>query len=90
MFQRKFCLLLMFTIVHFGAMHSVYGQHFDLVLRGGTVIDGSGVEPRVADVGIRAGMIVAVEAKLKDGDMVIDCLLWNAIFRVMLRSNIFS
>ena len=63
----------MFTLVHLGAGHGVYGQHFDLVLRGGTVIDGSGTEPRVADVGIRAGMIVAVEAKLKDGDMLIDC-----------------
>jgi len=48
-------------------------QRFDLVLRGGTVIDGSDAEPRVADVGIREGMIVAVEANLSGGDMVIDC-----------------
>ena len=46
---------------------------FDLVLRGGTVIDGSDSEPRVADVGIREGMIVAVEVKLGDADLVIDC-----------------
>lgn len=64
---------MMLTLVQLGAGRGVYGQHFDLVLRGGTVIDGSGTESRVADVGIRAGMIVAVEAKLKDGDMIIDC-----------------
>ncbi len=33
---------------------------FDLVLRGGTVIDGTGARGRRADVGIRAGVITAV------------------------------
>ena len=75
-----------FALQHFGLISllglisnfgsdRLYGQpqRLDLVLRGGTVIDGSDAEPRVADVGIRGGMIVAVEAKLDDADMVIDC-----------------
>jgi N-acyl-D-amino-acid deacylase len=33
----------------------------DLVLRGGTVIDGLGGPPRPADVGVRNGTVVAVE-----------------------------
>ncbi|HXT20565.1 MAG TPA: D-aminoacylase, partial [Thermoanaerobaculia bacterium] len=33
---------------------------FDLILRGGTVYDGSGGEPRVADVGIRGDRIAAI------------------------------
>ena len=48
-------------------------KQFDLVLRGGTIIDGSNAEPRVADVGIRGGMIAAVEASLGQADMIIDC-----------------
>jgi N-acyl-D-amino-acid deacylase len=59
--------------ISFSSVLHVCGQHFDIVLRGGTVIDGSDAEPRVADVGIREGMIVAVEARLADGDMLIDC-----------------
>ena len=37
---------------------------FDLVLRNGTVIDGSGAPRRVADVAIQNGRIVAVGPKL--------------------------
>ncbi|GIV19426.1 MAG: aminoacylase [Armatimonadota bacterium] len=33
---------------------------FDLILRGGTVVDGSGGEPFVADVGVRGERIVAI------------------------------
>ena len=36
------------------------GPDFDIVLSGGTVIDGTGVEGFAADVGIRAGMIAEV------------------------------
>jgi N-acyl-D-aspartate/D-glutamate deacylase len=44
----------------------------DLLIRGGTVIDGTGSEPRVADVQIDAGRITAVEPGLPDADEVID------------------
>src|SRR5688572_19753904 len=33
---------------------------YDLVLAGGTVIDGTGAAGRVADVGIRAGRVAAI------------------------------
>ena len=33
---------------------------FDLVLRGGTIVDGSGGPPRAGDVGVRDGAVVAV------------------------------
>ena len=47
---------------------------YDLILRGGTVVDGSG-RPRVrADVGVRAGRIAAVSATLPDeARRVLDC-----------------
>lgn len=35
-------------------------QSYDLVLQGGTVVDGSGAPRRVADVGVRAGRIIAI------------------------------
>ena len=44
----------------------------DLLIRGGTVIDGTGAEPRVADVQIDGGTITAVEPGLPDADEVID------------------
>jgi len=47
---------------------------FDLVLRGGSVVDGSGVAARPADVGIRAGRIAGVGdlAAAESGDEL-DC-----------------
>ena len=39
----------------------------DTLIRGGTVIDGTGAEPTRADIGIRDGRIVAVGAV--DGDI---------------------
>src|SRR5947209_1244186 len=33
---------------------------FDLVLRGGTLVDGTGAPPRTADVGIRDGRVAAI------------------------------
>jgi N-acyl-D-aspartate/D-glutamate deacylase len=45
---------------------------FDLVIRGGTVMDGSGGEPFQADVGIRGGLIAAVGADLGAGREDID------------------
>ncbi len=45
---------------------------FDLLIRGGTLIDGSGGEPRVGDVGIRDGKIVAVGDVSGDAERTID------------------
>lgn len=70
---RALCLtVLMVTQIHSG-LSGQTKTRFDLVLRGGTVIDGSEAEPRIADVGIRDGMIKAVDTNLTDADVVIDC-----------------
>ena len=45
----------------------------DILIRGGQVIDGTGAPARVADVAVRAGRIVAIEADRADSaDRVID------------------
>ena len=44
----------------------------DLLIRGGTVIDGTGAERRVADIGIRDGRIVSVGAVNESGTREID------------------
>ena len=51
-----------------------HAERVDIVLRGGTVVDGTGGEPRLADVSLKAGKIVAI-GKLDDVDAsrVIDC-----------------
>jgi N-acyl-D-amino-acid deacylase len=45
---------------------------FDLVVRGGSVVDGTGTPPRTADVGVRDGLIVEVGAVEGRGREVID------------------
>lgn len=45
---------------------------FDLVIRNGLVVDGSGSEPRHADVGVRDGIIAAVGEGLAPGTEEID------------------
>jgi N-acyl-D-amino-acid deacylase len=45
---------------------------FDLVIRGGLVVDGTGAEPFVADVGVRGDRIAAVGADLAGGAREID------------------
>ncbi len=45
---------------------------FDLVIRGGTVVDGTGGEPFEADVAIRDGFIVEVSKVLSRGEEEID------------------
>lgn len=47
-------------------------QPFDLVVRGGTVFDGTGAAPVVADVGVKNGRIVAVGSGLSAGSREID------------------
>lgn len=45
---------------------------FDLVIKGGLVVDGTGAEPSVADVGVRGGLIVAIGNILDPAKEVID------------------
>lgn len=45
---------------------------YDLIIRGGTVVDGYGSEPRVADVAVSGDTIVAVGSDLGDAQQVID------------------
>jgi N-acyl-D-aspartate/D-glutamate deacylase len=47
---------------------------FDLVIRGGTVFDGTGAAPIAADVGIRDGQVAAVAPGLPDGTRTIDAV----------------
>lgn len=44
----------------------------DTLIRGGTVIDGTGAEPARADIGIRDGRIVAVGAVDEPAGQTID------------------
>ena len=45
---------------------------YDLVIRGGLIVDGSGGEPFVGDVGVRGGTIAAVGGTLEAGKEEID------------------
>ena len=45
---------------------------FDLVIRGGTVIDGTGAPARTADVAVRDGVVVEVGKVSGKGDREID------------------
>jgi len=44
----------------------------DLVIRGGTVVDGTGAQPYLADVAVRGGRIAAVGAEVGEGRQTID------------------
>ena len=44
----------------------------DLVIRGGTVVDGTGASPRVADVAIHDGLVVAIGADLGSARRTLD------------------
>lgn len=44
----------------------------DAIIRGGTVVDGTGTAPRQADIGIRDGRIVAIGEIVEDATEVID------------------
>lgn len=47
--------------------------YYELLLTNGNVIDGSGAEPVVADVGISQGKIAAIGDLPENADMLIDC-----------------
>src|ERR1700722_10634101 len=46
--------------------------NFDLVIRGGTVFDGTGAVPRAADVGVRDGKVAAIAQGLPEGARTVD------------------
>jgi N-acyl-D-aspartate/D-glutamate deacylase len=46
--------------------------NFDLVIRGGTVFDGTGAAPTTADVGVRDGKVAAIAQGLPDGVRTVD------------------
>ena len=45
---------------------------FDLLIKNGMILDGSGCDGYKADIGIRCGKIVAIDTNLSDGKEVID------------------
>src|SRR5947209_14963145 len=45
---------------------------FDLVIRGGTVVDGTGAAPRSADVAVRDGVVVEVGQVSGRGEREVD------------------
>jgi N-acyl-D-amino-acid deacylase len=48
-------------------------EHFDTIIRGGTVYDGSGGAPRKADVGVRGDRVASVgDLATAQADTVID------------------
>jgi len=53
-------------------MEAMPERQFDIVIRGGTVVDGSGGESYVADVGVRNGLIAAIGRDLPAGVEEID------------------
>eukprot|EP01035_Chromulina_nebulosa_P008680 gene8680-11755_t len=53
-------------------METMAERAFDLVIRGGSVIDGSGVAAFTADVGVRDGLIAAIGPNLPAGAEEID------------------
>src|ERR1700679_3081355 len=46
--------------------------NFDLVIRGGTVFDGTGAAPTAADVGVRDGKVAAIAQGLPEGARTVD------------------
>ena len=45
---------------------------FDVVIRGGSIVDGTGAPARRADVGIAGGLIVAIDEAKLEGDLELD------------------
>ncbi len=49
---------------------------YDLVIRAGLVVDGSGAKPFLADVAVKHGRIAGVAAGLGAGEAEIDRMVW--------------
>jgi N-acyl-D-amino-acid deacylase len=53
-------LLAPFVVLALGSQHCPAAEAYDVLIRGGTVYDGTGKAPRRADVGLRGDRVVAV------------------------------
>ena len=53
-----------FALIAFSTAGSQGTQQFDVVIRGGTIYDGSGNKPIIGDVAIRGDSIVAIGASI--------------------------
>src|SRR5512135_258799 len=47
-------------------------EHYDLLVRGGTLVDGTGAAPRRGDLGIRGGRIAALGEVSGEAERVLD------------------
>ncbi|HVD60532.1 MAG TPA: D-aminoacylase, partial [Gemmatimonadaceae bacterium] len=54
----------MFALIAFSTAGSQGTPQFDVVIRGGTIYDGTGSKPIVGDVAIRGDSIVAIGASI--------------------------
>lgn len=52
--------LLLFILFLTDTIHSLAQQHYDIIIRGGTLIDGTGSAPHLADVGINKDTIAFI------------------------------
>ncbi len=55
-----------------GAIAAPDARHFDVLVSGGNIYDGSGEEPYIADIGISDDRIVAIGTNLGTADTIID------------------
>lgn len=55
-----------------GAIAAPDSRHFDVLVSGGNIYDGSGEEPYIADIGISDDRIVAIGTNLGTADAIID------------------
>jgi len=62
---RVFLPLIIPLLVHGAAADNAFAQDFDILIRGGTVVDGTGLPEYQADIGIRGDEIVAVSRNLR-------------------------
>ena len=51
-------------------------SHFDLLIRGGSIIDGTGSPATSTDIGVRDGRITALGSIEGDGDLELDASGW--------------